>query len=107
MTEAIIIAEHPAFTKAKSLEEPWRSHFPKSPKEAQEFAPWIDRVALSCNVLVVANTRVECAWCAYCSAVRGYDHGLEQQAVLDHGDKLPERIARAIFPRFESIPYAD
>lgn len=98
--------EHPAFTKAKSLEEPWRSHFPKSSEEAHEFKKHITYRALSAKVLVVANTRIECAWCAYCDAVEGYDHESELAEVLLHGTKIDERIARVLFPMFDGINYA-
>jgi hypothetical protein len=99
-------AEHPAFTKAKSLKEPWRSHFPKSQEEAREFQAWTMYCALAMCVLVVAKTRVECAWAAYIDAVPGENHKIEQAAVLAHGNKLPERLARAIYPQLKDIPYA-
>ncbi len=98
--------EHPAFTKAKSLDEPLRSHFPKTQEEARDFVPWIQKRALSSRVLVVMNTRVECAWAAYCDAVRGRDPDNEWQAVLNHGDKLSEDTARTLFPAFKDVPYA-
>ena len=98
--------EHPAFTRAKALPEPMRSHFPKSHEEARSFEPQVFCRALACRVLVVARTRVECAWCAYCDAVPGHNHGDEQQAVLDYGSKLGENVARALFPQFKDVPYA-
>lgn len=58
------------------------------------------------RVLVVAKTRVECSWAAYIDAVPGMNHAMEADAVLNHGDKLDERIARAVFPEFEGVPYA-
>ena len=98
--------EHPAFTRAKSLDEPLRSHFPKTVEEAREFVPHVHVHALACNVLVVARTRIECAWAAYCDAVPGENHDRECQAVLDQGSKLGENIARALFPQFNGVPYA-
>src|SRR5690242_3935776 len=85
-------AVHPAFVRAASLPEPLRSHFPKSSKEAQSFEPLIHHRALSSRVLVVARTRVECAWAAYCDAVDGIDHRLEREGVLDYGSKLDESL---------------
>lgn len=98
--------EHPAFTKAKSLPEPLRSHFPKNQEEAREFVPYVAVHALACRVLAVARTRVECAWTAYCDAVPGISHGREVQPVLDYGDTLGEEVARALFPQFDGVPYA-
>ncbi len=98
--------EHPSFVRAKALPEPLRSHFPKNQEEAREFVPQIAVRALASKVLVVANTRVECAWSAYCDAVPGMNHDHEVQPVLEHGSKLLEEVARALFPRFDDVPYA-
>lgn len=98
--------EHPSFVRAAALAEPLRSHFPKSSAEAQSFEPVIMHRALSAKVLVVATTRVECAWCAYVDAVPGMNHREELEPVLRHGAKLEEFIARALFPEFEDVPYA-
>lgn len=98
--------EHPSFILAKSLPEPWIKHFPKSLEEAKNFKPYIDRIALATRVLVVAKTRVECAWAAYCDAVPGYNHDREYEAVLKHGTKIPEKMARVLFPRMKEVPYA-
>ena len=98
--------EHPSFTRAKALPEPLRSHFPKSHEEACSFEPYVIHYALTHRVLVVARTRVECAWCAYCGAVPGENHDDEKKEVLRHGTKLHEDIARVLFPRFKDVPYA-
>lgn len=98
--------EHPSFTRAKELPEPWRSHFPKSVEEAQVWKPTILMFPLARKVLAVARTRCETAWAAYVDAVPGYDHSMEKQAVLDRGCKLPEVVARALFPGLEEVPYA-
>ncbi len=98
--------EHPSFTRAKALPEPLRSHFPKSVEEAKEFQPRIRRRALASTVLVVAKTRVECAWACYCDSVPGQNHDNEEAEVLRHGDKLDEGLARVLFPEFEKVPYA-
>ena len=61
--------------------------------------------ALASRVLVVAVARVEGSWSAYADAVPGEDHRAEADAVARHGDKVPEAVARALFPHF-SNPYA-
>lgn len=101
------MTEHPAFTRAKQLAEPLRSFFPKSVEEAKNWRPIVRRVALTSRVLVVATTRIECAWVAYCDAVEGYNHDHEVEEVLKHGAKLPEAFARVLFPVFADVPYAD
>ena len=106
MAETATELEHPSFTRARSLPEPWHSHFPKSPAEARDWTAFHDHKALSRCVMAVARTRVECKWAAYIDAVPGMNHDNEYAAVLDHGDKLREDIARAIFPQFEGVPYA-
>jgi hypothetical protein len=58
------------------------------------------------NVLCVAKTRIEGAWNAYVSAVPGKRHEDEWEAVWRHGDKLDEKVALALFPEFEGVPYA-
>ena len=68
--------------------------------------PEIHITALHHNVLVVATTRAEGAWCAYCGVVAGKNHDNEWQEVLDHGGKLSKKVAQAIFPGFAHLPYA-
>ncbi len=97
---------HPSFVRAAALAEPLRSHFPKSAEEANAFVPIIRHCALAARVLVVARTRVECAWAAYADAVEGSDHRHERAAVLDTGAKVDERLARVLFPEFADVPYA-
>jgi len=58
------------------------------------------------KVLCVAQTRIEGAWSAYCDAVEGMNHDFEAEKVLAYGAKLPEIVARAIFPEFDGVPYA-
>jgi hypothetical protein len=70
-----------------------------------DWTPEITIKALAMRVLAVATTRVEGAWCAYIDAVPGQRHRDEYQAVLDHGEKLREDIARVMFPRID-LPYA-
>ena len=71
-----------------------------------DWTPLVVRSALAMKVLAVAQTRVEGAWSAYIDAVPGMDHEAEQEAVLRHGEKLPEAVARLLFPSMEAIPYA-
>lgn len=99
--------EHPAFTRAKKYPEPWRSHFPKSSDEARVWRSVTYRRALAQRVLAVAHTRIEGTWSVYIDGVPGIRHDLEVTAVLDHGEKLEESIARILFPIFDSVPYAE
>ena len=73
---------------------------------AQDWKPTVRLHALARRVLVVARTRIEGTWCAYCDAVPGDSHGVELNAVLADGDKLMEKTARVLFPEFDDIPYA-
>ena len=68
----------------------------------------VDWRALDSRVLCVAVRRVEGAWCAYIGAVPGENHVREYQDVQEHGAKLPESVALAVFPQFkeEGFPYA-
>jgi hypothetical protein len=98
--------DHPAFKRARLLAPPYlASLFPKSQAEAQTWTPTTFRRALDTTVLVVAQTRIECAWSAYCRAVPGHDHAAEADVVLRRGAKLPEAVARVLFPLFTAVPY--
>lgn len=84
-------------------------HFPGPGADNAEIATWrpVRRsFALHMKVLCAATTRIEGAWSAVCSDVPGWSHHDEIQAVLDHGDPLPESIALVMFPEFAGIPYA-
>ena len=99
--------DHPSFALARALPEPLRSHFPKTMgEEAQRFEPLVRRRCFGFNVLVVARTRINCAWCAYIAAVPGVDHEIEKEEVLRTGKKLPEDTARTLFPEFDDVRYA-
>ena len=89
-----------------ALPAPFNAHFPHNPVKAKEWEPIIYRRALHRCVLVVANTRIEGAWSAYCSNVPGMDHDKEMAEVLRTGSKLEESLARKLFPTFEGVPYA-
>ena len=74
--------------------------------EIEDWTPTIRTHALARRVLVVARTRIEGKWAAYCDAVPGDNHKLEVDEVLKRGDKMPEYIARVLFPEFDDIPYS-
>jgi len=81
-----------------------KTHFPlpgdKDPWTAMEW-----HYPLHMRVLVVAHTRVEGAWCAYCGPVPGWRHTEEHEGVLLHGDKLSEPVARVMFPHLDFLFY--
>ena len=62
-------------------------------------------VALDRNVLAVAYERID-GWCACIKNVPGINHRNEAASVLEHGNKLPEHIAKAIFGDWDGMPYA-
>ena len=80
--------------------------FPSEPLEAIRWRPLVVIEPLSQCVLAVAKTRIEGAWSAYVDAVPGYYHEAEADAVMSRGAKLPEPVARAVFPQFKDVPYA-
>lgn len=80
--------------------------FPTTAEEAKEWKPVHTYVRLNSTVLVAANTRVEGAWKAYCAPVPGMNHDIEYLDVLRVGVEIPEEWARAMFPRFDGVPYA-
>lgn len=85
--------------------------FPETPDEAKEWETepqprYEQKSALATKVLCVAHTRIEGAWSAFIDAVPGINHSNEMEAVFRHGTKLPEEIARLLFPLFEGVPYA-
>lgn len=59
---------------------------------------------LAMRVLAVAVERYE-GWAAYVDAVPGMKHSEEWEAVSRVGDKLPEEVARLLFPSFRGQPY--
>lgn len=80
--------------------------FPENPEEAKAWKPYITYHALARRVLVVATTRIEGAWKAYCDAVPGYSHRAELGEVLRVGDEIPQPWAAAMFPELANLPYA-
>ncbi len=81
----------------------FHSHFPEDSKEFERF---VLNYPLHINCLVAATTRVEGSWSAYCAPVKGWDHKEEAKGVLQHGDKVPQELARALFPYFDGLPYS-
>lgn len=82
-------------------------NFPTTAEEAGVWKPVLAARALAPQVVAVAKTRVEGAWTAYIDAVPGKCHVGEREEVLRTGTKLPENVARALFPLFDKLPYAD
>lgn len=56
--------------------------------------------ALDRQVLVVAVEGEVKDWAAYIGAVEGNKHSEEVQKVYERGTKLPEQVARILFPDF-------
>lgn len=97
---------NPKPTRDRSNWPEWaRGHFPGPGDPTEGWQPLISVHALASRALVVATTRIEGAWCAYADAVPGMNHEAEKYAVLRHGDKVSEELARVLFPGFERIPY--
>ena len=80
--------------------------FPKTPEEAKGWKPCFERHAIHSQVLLVAKTRIEGTWKAYCVPVPGVNHEEEQKMWQEYGTPMTEKMARAAFPRFEEVPYA-
>ena len=71
-----------------------------------DWKPDVQYRALSPTVLAVSRTRIEGTWAAYVDSVPGVNHDLETQPVLNQGAKLPEPVARALWPEYQDLPYA-
>lgn len=61
--------------------------------------------ALAKNVLCVAVEGSVRDWAAYIGAVAGISHSEEWHEVRDDGAKLPEEIAKILFPNFRKLRY--
>lgn len=81
--------------------------FPEKPIEWGSWEAVRARVTLATKVMVVARTRIEGKWIAYCDAVPGIDHDSEEDEVFNTGTTLPESIARKLFPMFDGLKYAE
>jgi len=80
--------------------------FPETIAEVSIWRPTVRTHALAAKVLSVAKTRIGGTWAAYIDAVPGRNHDMEYEEVLNYGDRLPEKVARVLYPFFEDIPYA-
>jgi len=83
-----------------------KDHFKDSTVRSGYWEKMTQHRGMSMKVLAVANTRIEGAWCAYVDAVPGMSHEDEAAEVLAHGSKLDEDVARALFPGFRDLYYA-
>ncbi len=61
--------------------------------------------ALASKVLVVAVEGDTKDWCAYADATPGVSHKDEWKKVALTGSKLPEDLARYLFPSFRHLVY--
>jgi len=85
----------------------------KSVGMSVKWTPQIESYELAPQVLVVARTRVEGAWRAYVGCVPSAIFELDEvhreifrKMVLDGGEKVPEALARIMFPQFKDLEYA-
>lgn len=81
--------------------------FPETQEDMAQWAPSMTHIAMHRNVLLVARTRVEGTWACYCTPVPGINHDNERYLWETDGVKTSQKIARASFPQFDSVPYAD
>jgi len=72
----------------------------------EEFKAQTYRFMLHRQVMVVARTRIEGTWKAYCFPVPGQNHDLEEYLWLDEGVQLIEEVARPMFGHLEDVPYS-
>ena len=96
---------HPDGPHKQFCPETWPAWLKDHYADLANWHPATQRQALAMRVLAVANTRVEGSWSAYINAVPGINHEEEMEAVLRHGDKLHEPIARSLFPAFRELRY--
>jgi hypothetical protein len=62
--------------------------------------------ALKSDILVVVGFGHEPGtWCAFIDVVPGRCHFDELDAVRDNGCRLPEDLARFLFPELDHVPY--
>ena len=74
---------------------------------SDEFKPQFYRHMLHRNVMVLAKTRIEGTWKAYCFPVPGKNHDAEEHLWETEGSQLSEKVARTMFGFLEDVPYAD
>ena len=73
----------------------------------EPFEPQMYRHMLHRQVMVIARTRIEGAWKAYCFPVPGMNHDEEDYLWQTEGCQLSEAEARAMFGFLEDLPYAN
>lgn len=81
--------------------------YPETPAEANLWQFIIIYRALHSEVLMVAKSRIEGNWSCYCTPVPGLCHEQEKHLWESHGTKVRESIARAIFPEYAEVEYAE
>jgi hypothetical protein len=77
-----------------------------TPLQPGEFRPKFATRRLHRQILVVAKTRIEGAWSAYIFPVPGENHDEEAKLWQTEGVKLPENLARVMFPEFKDMKYS-
>ena len=72
------------------------------------FTPKHYRVMLERRCMIVARTRPEGTWKAYCFIVAGQNHDREQDEAIAEGQGVPvlEHVARSMFGHLEDMPYS-
>ena len=58
---------------------------------------------LSRTVIAVAKEGAVGDWAAYIDSVAGNNHEQEVKKVLENGNKLPETVAKVLFPSFKGL----
>ena len=79
--------------------------FPETKEEDHKWRRVVLVKALHRQVLVVARTRIEGAWAAYCFPVPGMNHAGEIYLWETEGAKLEQKFAEAMFPSFAKLHY--
>jgi len=62
-------------------------------------------VILGSHVIAVAKEGAVGDWAAYIDAVSGYNQADDINRVMEYGDKLPEDVARVLFPGFSDLKW--
>ena len=70
------------------------------------FSPQFYRRMLHGQVMVLAKTRIEGTWKAYCFPVPGKSHDNEEYLWEREGSAISEKLARQMFPSLENVPYS-
>lgn len=65
--------------------------------------PRVSYKVLAVDVIVVAKEGGNHDWAAYIGSVPGFNHDKEWKTVRETGAKLPESVARVLFPAFADL----